>query len=57
MPTTMWLSTVPDAPLEAEVLSPDRLAGRSRREIEGLEVWHGNRRVRLGEVLHRVGIR
>lgn len=30
-------------PLEAEVITPDRLAGLSAREIERLPVWYGNK--------------
>jgi len=46
---TLILRTQPEAPLEAEVLCPDRLAGASRAEIKALPLWHGNERARLGE--------
>ena len=49
MPLTLTLHEPPAVPLETEGLSPDRLAGRRRGEIEALTVWHGNRRVRLAE--------
>ena len=49
MALTLTLREQPAVPLEAEVLSPDRLAGASREEIEALPVWHGNERTRLGE--------
>ncbi|WP_456482449.1 formylmethanofuran dehydrogenase subunit C [Methanopyrus sp.] len=39
----------PDVPLEAEVISPDELAGKSEDEIASLEVHEGNRTVELGE--------
>jgi len=46
---TLAVREQPVAPLEAEVLCPDRLAGASRAEIEALPVWHGNERTRVGE--------
>jgi formylmethanofuran dehydrogenase subunit C len=49
MPLTLTLREPPIVPLETEGLSPDRLAGRRRGEIEALEVWHGNRRARLAD--------
>jgi formylmethanofuran dehydrogenase subunit C len=47
---TLTLRAAPAAPVLAEVLCPDRLAGLSRPEIERLELWHGNRRAALGEL-------
>jgi len=47
---TLTLREAPAAPLRAEALCPDRLAGLSRAEIERLELWHGNRRATLGEL-------
>jgi formylmethanofuran dehydrogenase subunit C len=49
MALTLTLHEPPTVPLETEGLSPDRLAGRGRGEIEGLTVWHGNRRARLAD--------
>jgi formylmethanofuran dehydrogenase subunit C len=49
MPLTLTLREPPTVPLETEGLSPDRLAGRPRGEIEALTVWHGNRRARLAD--------
>src|SRR5215207_7539908 len=49
MTLTLSLREQPAVPLEAEVLSPDRLAGSGRDEIEALPVWHGNERTRVGE--------
>lgn len=43
------LHTLPDVPLEAEVISPDRLKGLSESEAAALPVYHGNRNVSLGE--------
>jgi formylmethanofuran dehydrogenase subunit C len=47
---TLTLREAPTAPIRAEALRPDRLGGRSRAEIERLELWHGNRRAALGEL-------
>jgi formylmethanofuran dehydrogenase subunit C len=49
MTLTLTMREQPAVPLEAEVLSPDRLAGAGREEIEALPVWHGNERTRVGE--------
>jgi formylmethanofuran dehydrogenase subunit C len=49
MPLTLTLREPPTVPLETEGLSPDRLAGRRRGEVEALTVWHGNRRAQLGD--------
>ncbi|HEY7622564.1 MAG TPA: formylmethanofuran dehydrogenase subunit C [Solirubrobacteraceae bacterium] len=49
MSLTLTLREQPAVPLEAEVLTPDRLAGASRAEIEALSVWHGNEATRVGE--------
>jgi formylmethanofuran dehydrogenase subunit C len=47
---TLTLREAPTAPVHAEALRPDELAGLSRAEIERLQLWHGNRRVALGEL-------
>jgi formylmethanofuran dehydrogenase subunit C len=49
MPLTLTLREPPAVPVETEGLSPDRLAGRQRAEIEALTVWHGNRRAQLAD--------
>ena len=49
MPLTLTLREPPTVPLETEGLSPDRLAGRRRGEIEELTVWHGNRQAQLAD--------
>lgn len=49
MSTILTLHTQPDVPLEAEVISPDGLAGKSADEIMRLPLQHGNRQVALGE--------
>jgi formylmethanofuran dehydrogenase subunit C len=47
---TLELRATPAAPIGADALCPDRLAGLTRAEIERLELWHGNRRTALGEL-------
>jgi formylmethanofuran dehydrogenase subunit C len=42
---TLTLREQPDVPLEAEVLTPDRLVG----DIAALPLWHGKERTRVGE--------
>jgi formylmethanofuran dehydrogenase subunit C len=36
--------------VEAEVISPDRFAGKSKADIEKMAVWEGNRAMQLGEL-------
>ena len=43
------LKRQPTVPLEAEVLSPDKLAELSNDEIRSLIVYHGKRQLPLGE--------
>ena len=47
MTLTLTLREPPAVPLETEGLTPDRLAGLRRGEIEAIGVWHGNRRAQL----------
>jgi formylmethanofuran dehydrogenase subunit C len=49
MPLTLTLRESPTVPLETEGITPDRLAGRRRDEVEALTVWHGNTRARLAD--------
>jgi formylmethanofuran dehydrogenase subunit C len=49
VPLTLTLREPPVVPLETEGVSPDRLAGLSRTEVEALTVWHGNRQAKLGD--------
>ena len=49
MALTLTLPEPPTVPLETEGLSPDRLAGLHKGEIEALTVWHGNRRAQLAD--------
>ncbi|HWT25430.1 MAG TPA: hypothetical protein VN213_18140, partial [Solirubrobacteraceae bacterium] len=50
MTLTLTLREPPAAPVDAEGVTPDRLAGLSRAEIERIELFHGNRRTTLGEL-------
>jgi formylmethanofuran dehydrogenase subunit C len=52
---TLTLREAPAAGVRAEALSPDRLAGLGRAEIERLELWHGNRRAAVGELFAVAG--
>lgn len=49
MSLELTLRTAPAVPVEAEVLSPARLAGLSAREAAKLPVIHGNQRADLGD--------
>jgi formylmethanofuran dehydrogenase subunit C len=49
MPITFNLKREPTVPLEAEVLSPDVVAGLPNSEIRALTVHHGKRQLPLGE--------
>lgn len=46
---TLTLREPPTVPLEAEVLSPDTLAGLSRDDVCALPVFHGKRQCRLDD--------
>jgi formylmethanofuran dehydrogenase subunit C len=37
-------------PIIAECINPDVFAGKTREEIEGLEIWEGNKKRKLGEL-------
>jgi formylmethanofuran dehydrogenase subunit C len=47
---TLTLREAPAAPVRADALTPDRLAGLSRAEIERLELRHGNRPAAVGDL-------
>jgi formylmethanofuran dehydrogenase subunit C len=47
---TLTLREAPAAPVRAEAVCPDRLAGLSRGEVERLEVRHGNRAAALADL-------
>lgn len=43
------LHTQPAVPLEAEVIAPEQLLGKTEAEVAALPVYHGKERVALGE--------
>jgi formylmethanofuran dehydrogenase subunit C len=47
---TLTLREAPAAPVRVDGLTPARLAGLGRAEIERLELWHGNRRSAVGDL-------
>lgn len=49
MPLSLILHTAPSVPLEAEVISPEKVTGLSELEIAALTVHHGNQRATLGD--------
>lgn len=49
MALTLTLQTQPAAPLEAEVIAPDRLVGLDAAQVAALPVRHGNAAAQLGE--------
>ncbi len=49
MPLKLTLRSAPEVPLEAEVVRPDLLSGKSEKEIAASALLYGNRRVALGE--------
>ncbi len=53
--TTLTLKEPPAVPLEAEVLSPDTLAGLVHDEVRALPVFLGKRRLRLDDVFEVEG--
>jgi formylmethanofuran dehydrogenase subunit C len=49
MSLTLTLQAVPQVPLEAETLSPDRVAGMSAKQVTALPLLHGNEKVTVGD--------
>ncbi len=47
--TTLTLKSQPQAPLEAEVITPDNFRGKTEHEIARLPVMHGNEAASLGD--------
>lgn len=43
------LHTLPEVPLEAEVISPDQLQGKSEQEAAELPIFHGNNQHKLSD--------
>lgn len=46
----LTLKEKPKVPVEAEVISPDVLAGKSVSEIASLNVWEGNSKIKIGDL-------
>ncbi|MEM3383804.1 MAG: formylmethanofuran dehydrogenase subunit C [Nitrososphaerales archaeon] len=44
-----------ERPLDASMISPDVFAGKSLKEIESLELWRGNKKIKLGEIFEVSG--
>jgi formylmethanofuran dehydrogenase subunit C len=55
MPLILTYRAAATVPVELEGITPDRLAGLSRAEIERLEIQRGNRRVPLAELFDVAG--
>ena len=51
----LTLHTLPEVPLEADVVAPDQLAGKSASEVAALEVFHGNNKCQLGDFFSIAG--
>jgi len=49
MSLELSLTRKPDVPLEADVISPDVMAGLSNKAISALEVFHGNEKATIGD--------
>ncbi len=52
----LTLHTLPDVPLEADVISPDQLAGKSETEVASLIIFHGNNEHKLSDFFTISGI-
>ncbi len=55
MSITLTFHTVTTIPLEAEAITPDRLAGLSEAEVAGLPVQYGNEKASLGDFFRVTG--
>ncbi|MGB8275418.1 MAG: formylmethanofuran dehydrogenase subunit C [Alphaproteobacteria bacterium] len=49
MGLTLSLTTAPEVPVEAEALSPDKLAGLSEKDVAAQPVLYGNRKACIGD--------
>lgn len=47
---TLTPKPLPRVPVEAENISPDVFAGKTTKEIKELNIWAGNRKVKLGDL-------
>jgi formylmethanofuran dehydrogenase subunit C len=55
MALKLALRTVPDVPLEAEVICPDRLKDLSAAQVAALPIYYGNQQISLGEMFEVSG--
>jgi formylmethanofuran dehydrogenase subunit C len=55
MSITLTLQTTPTVPVEAEAITPDRLAGLNQAEMAALPVQHGNQKAALGDFFRVTG--
>ena len=55
MALELTLHTQPEVPLEAECITPHRVAGLAADKVERLDAMHGNRRVKLGDFFSAAG--
>lgn len=55
MSITLTLQTTPTVPLEAEAITPDRLAGLSEADVAALSVQLGNEKAALGDFFRVTG--
>ncbi len=52
---TLTLKKELKVPVDASIISPTNLTGKTIKEIENLELWRGNKKVKLNEVFHIEG--
>lgn len=55
MSLRLSLHTVPEVPLEADLIAPGRLDGLEIRQVEALQVLHGNRQCAVGDFFRATG--
>jgi len=49
------LKRIPKVPVDASIISPDYLIGKSKKEIESLEIWEGNKKIPLKDLFEIEG--
>ena len=55
MSLNLNLHTLPDVPLEADAISPDRVAGLNESKVAALPLYHGNQKASLGDFFRVAG--
>ena len=53
--TLLQMHTLPEVPLEAEVINPASFASLSQSGVERLNVMHGNVKAKLGDFFKVIG--